>query len=377
MQKLVKNAFTGYIEGYYGKLLTWCQRRKIVNKLSETKMSYYLYAPKSDVYHRQKWRIRYSNNWLHDFKSFTNYSKSKNINVIAGISPGLDISFKKNCIEKEIEFLTEKSKCFLENGANEIAILFDDVPKNKSLLKNNPETDGNYHSLFINKLGENLNKNIFVVPKIYAYELGYLDPNYIQTFIKNINENHKLFFCGQKIVAREEKDLSFLPKIQNEIIIWDNIFANDYCPKKLVISPWKHRENVKNIMINPTGLIETDLLILDLISLVLNKNDTNLTWLQVLKKYKIPQDIDVLKEFFDPYQIYNKNFNCTDQRINKILCSLDKLLWEWHSPLSREWYPYLFNLKQDLLISCNPEKNIITKTQTIPFSSYLLKNFKI
>lgn len=164
---------------------------------------------------------------------------------------------------------------------------------------------------------------------------------------------------------------------QNQIIIWDNIYANDYCPKKLVISPWKHRENIKNIMINPTGLIETDLFILDLMSLVLGKIDANLAWLKILKKYKIPQEINNFKEFLNPYHIYNESFSFTDKKIDKIISSIDELLWKWHVPLAREWYPYLFNLKQDFIISCkNPKKEFITKTQTIPFSSYILKQLK-
>lgn len=69
MKKSVNNSFTGYIEGYYGNLLTWSQRRKIIKKLYDTKMSYYLYAPKSDLFHRQKWREDYSNNWLKNFKN--------------------------------------------------------------------------------------------------------------------------------------------------------------------------------------------------------------------------------------------------------------------------------------------------------------------
>lgn len=373
MKKFINNSFTGYIEGYYGKILTWSQRRKIIKKLYDTKMSHYLYAPKSDLFHRKKWREGYSSNWLKSFTNFTNYSKKKNITIIAGISPGLDISFQENEIKKELEFLTNKSKLLIENGADEIAILFDDVPKNTSLLEDYLETDGDYHAFFINKLGENLNKDLFVVPKIYAYELKYSDQNYIERFLKKLNNNHKLFFCGKNIVARDKRDLSFILNTQNQIIVWDNIYANDYCPKKLVISPWKHRENIKSIMINPTGLIETDLLILDLMSLVLGKVDPNLAWLQIQKKYKIPKEINMLEEFLDPYHIYNEKFSFTDKKIDKIIYSIDQLLWKWHSPLALEWYPYLYNLKQDFVISCkNPEKNVIAKTQTIPFSSYIL-----
>ena len=52
--------------------------------------------------------------------------------------------------------------------------------------------------------------------------------------------------------------------LQNRVIIWDNFYSNDYCPRRLFIGPYFGRQNIKNIMINPTGLIKTDLLILDI-----------------------------------------------------------------------------------------------------------------
>ena len=95
-----------------------------------------------------------------------------------------------------------------------------------------------------------------------------------------------MFFCGQKVVARSEIDLFIIPKFNNQFIIWDNIYANDYCPKKLVIGPWRYREKINNIMINPTGLIETDLLILDLISLQLLGKDPDLAWSLICQNTK-------------------------------------------------------------------------------------------
>ena len=53
---------------------------------------------------------------------------------------------------------------------------------------------------------------------------------------------------------------------------------------------------------------------------------------------------------------------------------LDFLLWKWKGYLSREWYPFIFGLKQDLQISqklLTSERKI--KTQTAPLSEFLLK----
>ena len=56
------------------------------------------------------------------------------------------------------------------------------------------------------------------------------------------------------------------------------------------------------------------------------------------------------------------------------LDAVDQLLWQWKSPLQREWYPVLMGLKQDLLIADRhlPDERIV-KTQTAPLSGALVK----
>ena len=70
-----------------------------------------------------------------------------------------------------------------------------------------------------------------------------------------------------------------------------------------------------------------------------------------------------VKPKIQPFDIKNEYFE-----------ALDFLLWKWKGQLSREWYPFMFGLKQDLQIN----KNLLTseriiKTQTIPLSKFLNK----
>ena len=92
--KMDNNNIKGYIEGFYGRLLDWKNRKLIIKSLSKNKMNSYLYAPKEDENHRLKWRNEYSSKWRECFRDFTKFSKKNNINIIAGIAPGLDFNFK-------------------------------------------------------------------------------------------------------------------------------------------------------------------------------------------------------------------------------------------------------------------------------------------
>ena len=58
----------------------------------------------------------------------------------------------------------------------------------------------------------------------------------------------------------------------------------------------------------------------------------------------------------------------------EIIHILDQLLWEWKTELSREWYPYFINAKQDVQIFSNDLSfKRILKTQTHPIQKILLK----
>ena len=105
MKKLNYKSNLGYIEGFYGKILNWDSRNKIIDTLSNHSMKYYLYAPKEDIFHRLLWRKSYPKSWINKFKNFCEYANSKGIKIIAGISPGLDYNFEIHKEEKDFELL--------------------------------------------------------------------------------------------------------------------------------------------------------------------------------------------------------------------------------------------------------------------------------
>ena len=129
-----ENNIIGYIEGYYGRLLSWESRAFIVKSLHKNKMNTYFYCPKEDVCHRISWRKKYSKKWRLNFQNFTQLSRKNNINVIAGIAPGLDFNFKElhnvsiNEENSDFELLFKKAKQLLEDGASSIALMLDDIP---------------------------------------------------------------------------------------------------------------------------------------------------------------------------------------------------------------------------------------------------------
>ncbi len=371
MKKINFKNIKGYIEGYYGKLLSWNDRIKILKTLRDNDMKFYFYCPKEDIYQRLHWRNKYNKEWAKSFNLFCNVAKKYNINVIAGISPGLDFDFESLITEKkhDLNLINDKLIFFLEHGASYTSILFDDIPNNFE-KKFGLENEGVFHAKIINEISKNIKENIFAVPRIYSDELNKENPYYIKNFLKTLNKDIFIFYCGKYIVSKNFKsDFKIIKdKIKKGLIInWDNFYANDYCPKRLIIGPWKNKNLIEKSMINGTGNIFTDNLILEIINKTKNKKNKISIWKSILTNHGVPKDFfQICKYFLSPGFTFENKIKKITYNENFLL-NIENLLWRWKSPLSREWYPYLLNLKHDLQILNNELTfNRILKTQTNP-----------
>lgn len=375
------NSTIGYIEGYYGKLLSWENRRLIVDSLQKNNMNTYFYAPKEDEKHRLNWKKKYNLKWRTNFREFTKFCKKKNIKIIAGIAPGLDFDFKEFNDEtqegKSFDYtlLYNKAKQLLYDGATSIALLLDDIPEDFKNKFGNKISEGTSHGILANMLFENLGKKIYFVPRIYADELIDDEPYYLKDLSSVLNPKITIFYCGKNVVSKTLTNYSTIKKmISNEIIYWDNYYANDYCPRRFFIGPYVGRKKMNNIMVNPTGLINTDLLILDIVAASYSDKVFANQWKKILRIHGVPVIFDKIKQYLlKPDFSSNplpKSFDVNTEHID----ALDFLLWKWKGELSREWYPYLFSLKHDLQLKLNIlTSERLIKTHTIPLSEYILK----
>ena len=371
MNKTDTTNINGYIEGYYGRLFNWSDRIRILKKLSNSELNTYFYCPKEDIKHRLEWRKKYSDNWLQSFNKFCLTGDKLGINILIGLSPGLDYQFTKK--NDDFNILLKKAKELKDQGAK-IVLMFDDIPENLVNELSVKKSEGALHAEVANNLSRALKEDIFVVPRVYSDELINNKYDYLSDFNKTLIETTTIFYCGKKIVSdtSDINELKILRKTsKNKVILWDNLYANDYCPKKIFLGPWFGRKDFQNILLNLTGMIETDLFLIDLVSLNKLCNNKTVNWLNILEQYKVPQHFLKICKYFFPinYTDFKDEF-CYSQKIE----ALDYLLWKWKTPLSREWYQYLLILKQDLQLSNNDlSKERIEKIFPIPLSSFINK----
>jgi len=379
MKALATTPCVGYIEGYYGRLPSWAMRTELLEQLHHHGMSSYFYAPKEDPQHRLHWREPYSEHWRDDFKRWCAVAQKLSINTIAGIAPGLDFNFKHVNGGEDLAALVDKAQQFLDDGATSIALLMDDINRQFNAIDNNVQFEGQAHAMLANVLSEQIGCAIYVVPRVYAKELKHESVDYAQHFVQNLNNRHVIFHCGTHIVSQSTESNHFNDYAQagHRIVVWDNLYANDYCPRRLFVGPWTGRSQMKEIMLNPTGMPATDALLLDIMAFTFNSDDADLAHRQALDKHVVPEQFLAVARYFShpPFGDIPNNQKNHPVATDKLLDALEFLLWKWKTPLSREWYPYLFGLKHDLHIASATLPQIrIRKTQLEPLASALIKS---
>ena len=374
--------FTGYIEGYYGRLFDWRDRNRLLGGVAAAGMTSYFYAPKEDARHRQFWRQSYDKAWQAEFTQFAAAAAAKNIHLIAGIAPGLDFDFSSldGSMDQEDDFtiLSAKARSFLANGASMIALLMDDSAADFEARSGSFTNEGRAHAALANRLGLAIDAAIIIVPRIYADSLITPDDTqslaYLEQFTSHLDPQHQVVYCGDDIVAPRPFGDAGGHLDPASIIIWDNFYANDYCPRRLFLGPWRNTD-MPHIMLNPTGMIETDLLLLGLMAggrdqAGRGSEAGKIYWRELMQKAAVPDVFFDIAAYFDAPYGFAAEFAMPSAKT--ALAALDILLWRWKSPLQREWYPHLMGLKQDILLA-NGELPLerIEKTQMAPLARQL------
>ncbi len=367
----------GYIEGYYGNLLSWDERAEIVQQLHACRLSSYFYAPKEDVYHRFHWREPYPQLWRQQYSAWVANADALHVQVIAGLAPGLDFDFSHLPTGADFAALAQKAKQLLDDGAHAIALLMDDINAQFQASNSKAEYEGQAHAQLANALAEAIDQCIYVVPRVYAKELEHESLNYAVSFSAELDQGHVIFHCGSHIVAplvSSEDYADYSSANRHRMVVWDNYYANDYCPRRLFVGPWSGRAGLGDVMLNPTGMPATDALLLDIMTNTINHDDASSAWSQALKKHGVPEEFEHVFEYFNhpPFDHLGVSSYEGESTLEQQLAAVEALLWKWKTPLSREWYPYLFGLKHDLLINAGqlPELRI-RKTQLTPLAKRL------
>jgi hyaluronoglucosaminidase len=360
----------GYIEGYYGRLLSWDDRAQILDALNRLSFNTYVYGPKEDPFHRAQWKRAYPQEWTAQFTRFVRDGRNKNIHVVASLSPGLSYDY---CSFPDYSALVNKFNAFIACGAETVALFMDDIPE--KLPKNCARSFsslGHAHAVLLSRLQSDLRKHnphvsLWFCPTVYCdqFAKGPVQKNkYLIDLASGIPDDTRLFWTGPDVISKtiDKKDLAPVSGLfRGNIVIWENLYANDYCPHRLFTGPYRGRSPdvlsmTNGICLNPTGLVETDMLLLRRLSAFVKFQHSPAAQEKAFNHPSLPDAFRAVARFFDSPFAKTKRSDITSRKRASFKKALNYLIWDWKSPLQREWYPFLSMLASDLKLLEHAEK---------------------
>ncbi len=226
----------GVVEGFYGTPWTFNDRADIIDFCRQNNLNSYVYAPKDDPYHREKWRKPYPADKLAKMKNLVDVAKENDVRFIFAVSPGLDLNYKGSKGDEDFRLMIRKLDAMYQIGVRDFAIFFDDLKDDKGRHHEN----GKAQAEFLNRVQKNLHERykdvapLIMVPTEYFY-LDMLKGDKLKPYTKDLAENLDprilVLYSGRGVVCDgiTDKELAEVNKIfGREVGIWWNYPVNDY-----------------------------------------------------------------------------------------------------------------------------------------------------
>src|SRR6056297_2816801 len=221
----------GVVEGFYGKPWTWEERKDIISFMGQEGYNLYIYAPKADLLHRDKWRQMYDSKFEQHFSELIEVGKSTGVDVSMAISPGLSLVHSS---ADDLRILTDKYLKFTTMGVKTISLFLDDIPE--TLIHEGDKQA--YSSLahaqadFANRLFDTLSNKVvdmqfILCPTIYH---GEQVTDYHDTLGEKLNKAIQIMWtgpqvCSEKLTVENAKMVG--EAFKRKPLFWDNFPVND------------------------------------------------------------------------------------------------------------------------------------------------------
>jgi len=222
----------GIVEGFYGTPWNFDIRADLLKFCGEYNLNSYIYAPKDDPYHRDKWREPYPDDKIKELKNLVDIALQNNVHFIFAVSPGLDLHYEGEKGEEDFQYMLNKLDSMYNIGIRDFAIFFDDL---------SGEQSGSNQANFLNKLQNSLDKKykdvypLITVPTQYTRN-WMIDEDgnirkYTLEFSSILNRNIIVLYTGDNVVCdgiTEEHYQAAKDIYNRDLGIWWNYPVNDY-----------------------------------------------------------------------------------------------------------------------------------------------------
>ncbi|MBR3611775.1 MAG: beta-N-acetylglucosaminidase domain-containing protein [Bacteroidaceae bacterium] len=225
--------FRGTVEGFYGTPWSHEARLSQLDFYGKNKMNVYIYGPKDDPWHRDKWRVPYPEAEANRIAELVEVAKKNYVNFYWAIHPGVDIKWNN----EDRDALVAKLEKMYDLGVRAFAVFFDDIWGEGTKADKQAELLNYVDNNFIQKKKD-------VAPLIMCpteYNRGWAneEKGYLRTLGSTLNKGIEVMWTGNSVVACIDKaTMEWInERIQRKGYIWLNFPVNDFVRDHMLMGP--------------------------------------------------------------------------------------------------------------------------------------------
>lgn len=217
----------GIIEGFYGPLWNWEERRQVVRALAPHGYRNYWYAPKADPFLRRRWNQPHPEQQASELADFARFCGEQGVRFGVGLSP---FEVFNNFDDSAKTALAEKLAAFDRLGVRGLAILFDDMKSGT------PDLAARQADIVHWVAERSSAGQLAVCPSYYSDDpvldrvFGQRPPHYLEELGRALDPSVQVFWTGEEVCAREISP-GHLRRVAGQLgrkpVLWDNYPVND------------------------------------------------------------------------------------------------------------------------------------------------------
>lgn len=227
---------TGVVEGFYGTPWSWNDRVEVMQWCAARGLTDYMYAPKDDPKHRNRWREPYDADEIAGFRSLVD---GAGVRIGFAISPGLAMD-EGSAADRAA--LVEKLAPLLALGITHIGLFLDDLPPDPS---RSARQRGEAHADLAAWLHDRLGGDVLLslVPTEY---IGTLSSPYLDALTRVLPPEIPIGWTGASVVNDEITANDARARVEalggRAPLLWDNVPVNDaVMADRLFLGPLRGR----------------------------------------------------------------------------------------------------------------------------------------
>ncbi len=217
----------GVIEGYYGEPWSWEERADTVRFLAPLGYGFYLYAPKTDPWLRERWAEDHPSEATRELRRLSAVCAAEGVRFGVGLSP-LKVYLDWNDAARNA--LSRRLNTLDRLNIQDMALLFDDMPGAVDGLADRQVEIAAF-------VAERTSADRLIVCPTYYSDDPVLDqvfgerPNgYLRALGQGLDRSTHVFWTGPEVISRAISP-SHIDRVAEELgrppFLWDNYPVND------------------------------------------------------------------------------------------------------------------------------------------------------